>query len=79
MAVHPAEFVDLDGITEAERDALASAATWYFKYHGPIIAKLADDPSAMAIARRNDFYDLHAALWKLGIRLALPEGLSPRG
>ena len=33
----------------------------------------------MAMARRSDFYDLHAALWKLGIRLALPEGLSPRG
>jgi hypothetical protein len=79
MAAHPAEIVELGGVTASERDALVTAASWYFKYHGPIIAKLADDPSAMAIARLNDFYDLHAALWKLGIRLALPNGLTPRG
>jgi len=30
------------------------------------------------VARRDDFHDLHAALWKLGVRLALPDGLPPR-
>ncbi len=69
----------IEALSASERDALASAATWYFKYHGPIIAKLADDPSATAMARREDFHDLHAALWKLGIRLALPDRLTPRG
>ena len=78
MAVQPAETVALDGLTTDEHDALATAATWYFKYHGPIIAKLADDPSAMAMGRRDDFYALHAALWKLGVRLVLPDGLHPR-
>lgn len=78
MAVQPAETVAIEGLTTGERDALAAAATWYFKYHGPIIAKLADDPSAMAMARRDDFHALHAALWKLGVRLALPDGLPSR-
>lgn len=77
MAPQPAEIAPLDGVTHEELDALTSAATWYFKHHGPIIAGLADDRSAMAIARRNDFYALHAALWKLGVRLSLPDGLAP--
>ncbi len=43
-----------------------------------MIAELADDRSAAAAAQREDFYDLHDALWKLGVRLALPDGLPPR-
>ncbi len=69
----------IEALSDSQHAALRSAAAWYFKYHGPIIAKLADDPSAMAMARREDFHDLHAALWKLGVRLALPDGLTPRG
>lgn len=78
MAIQPVDVSEQTGLTEREIDALTTAATWYFKYHGPIIAKLADDPSAMAMARRDDFYDLHAAIGKLGVRLALPDGLRPR-
>ncbi|MGI8974106.1 MAG: hypothetical protein ACR2HI_08005 [Gaiella sp.] len=43
-----------------------------------MIAELADDRSAAAAAQRDDFYDLHDALWKLGVCLALPDGLPPR-
>ncbi len=74
----PLEARALDTLDERELDALSSAATWYFKYHGRMIAEQADDRSAAALAEREEFHDLHAALWKLGVRLALPEGLPPR-
>ena len=78
MIAHAAEALDLGTLEEHELDALASAGAWYFKYHGRMIAEKADDRSAVAIAQRDDFHDLHAALWKLGVRLALPDGLAPR-
>lgn len=74
----PLEARALDTLDERELDALSNAATWYFKYHGRMIAEQADDRSAAALAEREEFHDLHAALWKLGVRLALPEGLPPR-
>lgn len=67
-----------EALDENELDALSAAATWYFKYHGRMIAELADDPSVAAMSERDDFYDLRDALWKLGVRLALPDGLPPR-
>ena len=78
MSAHPLEEVGVAALDEQELDALTDAATWYFKYHGRMIAERADDPSAVAMAQRDSFHDLHAALCKLGIRLGLPEGLAPR-
>lgn len=69
--------MEFDELTEGEREALVAAAVWYVKYHGPIIAGLADDRSAMAIAQRERFEELHDGLAKLGIRLARPAGLRP--
>lgn len=77
MAVQPAETYALDGLTPGEHGALTSAAVWYFKYHARIIAEAVDDRSALAVTRREDFLGLHAALWKLGVRLALPDELQP--
>lgn len=79
MSVQPLEEHALAALSEGELDALTSAATWYFKYHGRMIAERADDRSAVALAQREDFHDLYAALWKLGVRVALPEGLPRRG
>ena len=78
MSVHPIADVGFASLEDSEVDALTGAAAWYFKYHGRMIAERADDPSAQALAQRDDFHDLHAALWKLGVQLALPEGLPPR-
>ncbi|MCZ7587998.1 MAG: hypothetical protein M5U27_03890 [Gaiella sp.] len=84
MSVQPVETLGLaapgsvDALDAHELDALTSAAAWYFKYHGRMIAERADDRSAAALAQRDDFLDLHAALGKLGVRLALPSGLKPR-
>ncbi len=74
----PLEARALDTLDERELDALSNATTWYFTYHGRMIAEQADDRSAAALAEREELHDLHAALWKLGVRLALPEGLPPR-
>lgn len=78
MSTQPLEETRIAALEEREVDALAGAATWYFKYHGRMIAERADDPSALAAAQRDEFHDLHAALWKLGVRVALPQGLDPR-
>ena len=78
MSAEPLEKTGSAARDERELEALAGAATWYFKYHGRMIAERADDFSAVAIAQREEFHDLHAALWKLGVRLGLPEGLAPR-
>jgi len=66
----------LGALSDDERRALTSAATWYFKRHARIIADEADDGSALSVTRRERYLELHAALWKLGIRLALPDELA---
>lgn len=40
-----------------------------------MIAEAADDPSAVAVANRERYIELHDALWKLGIRRVLPDAL----
>jgi hypothetical protein len=65
-------------LSDRELRALTQAAAWYMNYHGRMIAEQADDPSAAALARREWFLDLHAALGKLGLRLRLPDGLAVR-
>ena len=75
MSVAASEPNGLEQLTGNELDALLDAAAWYAKYHHRMIAEEADDPSAMAVARRERFRDLHAGLRKLGIRLRQPAGL----
>ncbi|MEK6278285.1 MAG: hypothetical protein AABM29_09775 [Actinomycetota bacterium] len=61
-----------EDLTPAEIRALASAATWYAKYHGRIIAERLDDRSAAAVAERENYQALLEGLRKLGIRLRDP-------
>jgi hypothetical protein len=68
----------LEELTETEQAALRRAAVWYFKRHARIIAEEADDLSARAVAHREDFLELHAALRKLGVPIALPDELRER-
>ena len=63
-------------LSEQELDALTEGAAWYAKYHERMIAEQADDRSAAAVARREHFEDLHAALRKLGVRIRRPDGLT---
>jgi hypothetical protein len=66
-------------LSDEEEAAIRSAAVWYFKRHARIIAEQADDPSAHAVARRDDFLRLHTALRKLGVPVALPDELRAPG
>lgn len=66
----------LAGLSENEREAVIAAAVWYAKRHAPMIATLADDPSALATARRERYQELHRGLAKLGVRLRRPPGIS---
>lgn len=75
MAVEAPAVPAVEELSDDEHLALTTAASWYFKYHARIIANEADDRSALAVSRRDDFLDLHGALWKLGVRLALPDEL----
>jgi hypothetical protein len=77
VAADPARLSPLDDLTTDEFDALVGAATWYAKYHERMIAELADDPSAMAIATRERYQALHRGLAKLGVRLRRPAGIAP--
>lgn len=78
MAVDATRLADPSELEDAEHEALRSAAVWYFKRHAPMIAERADDRSGYATVERERFLNLHAALAKLGVRLALPDGISPR-
>lgn len=76
MAI-PARAASLDELSETERDAVVAAAVWYAKHHEGMIATLADDRSAMAIAQRERYQELYDGLAKLGIRLHRPPGINP--
>lgn len=65
----------VETLTERELTALTHAASWYASHHAHILSESADDPSAAAVGRRERYVDLHEALWKLGIRRALPDAL----
>lgn len=79
VRIVPEVTVDTDtalaSLSADEQLALRTAATWYFKRHARIIADEADDRSALAAGRRDDFLGLHSALRKLGVPLALPDEL----
>ena len=65
----------LQELNEVELAALRRAAVWYFKRHARIIADEADDFSARAVVDRQDFVELHSALRKLEVPVALPDEL----
>lgn len=66
----------LPELTPRELQALRGAAVWYAKYHAAAVAKHADDPAAYAVAEREEYLDLIAALEKLGVRLRVPDALA---
>lgn len=66
---------NLPDFTEQELQALRGAAVWYAKYHAGSIASTADDPRAYAVAEREEYLDLIAALEKLGVRVRVPDAL----
>ncbi|MGK2939477.1 MAG: hypothetical protein ACSLFR_17020 [Solirubrobacteraceae bacterium] len=62
-------------LTPEEVRALRAAGAWYAKYHQARVADLADDPSAYAEEKREEFLALVAGLRKLGVEMALPDAL----
>ncbi|MGE4425967.1 MAG: hypothetical protein AB7G37_05910 [Solirubrobacteraceae bacterium] len=62
----------LESLTEAEIDALVSAAGWYASYHQSDIRERWDDRSAAEATRRNKFLALHHGLRKMGVRRPHP-------
>ena len=75
MSMEQPAVVATESLSPREARAVTEAAAWYAKYHERMIAEHADDHSAIAVARREHFEDLYAALAKLGVRLRRPEGL----
>jgi hypothetical protein len=75
IAAVPTGVVELTDLSPEELEALVGAATWYAKYHERMIAELADDGSAAAVAKRERYQALHSGLAKLGIRLRRPAGI----
>jgi hypothetical protein len=75
MAVEPATQRSISQLSERELGALVEAAAWYAKYHERSVSGTIGDDSATAHVRREHFRDLHSALWQLGVRLRLPDGL----
>jgi hypothetical protein len=67
----------LEPLSDPELEALIGAATWYAKYHERMISDLADDASALAVARRARHQEFYYALAKLGVRLRRPESIAP--
>jgi len=65
----------LPEFTAPELQALRGAAVWYAKYHAATIARSANDPAAYAVAEREEYLDLVAALAKLGVRVRVPDAL----
>jgi hypothetical protein len=66
---------NLAALSEPEIAALVDGAAWYAKYHQRFADKLADDPSAVAMAKREHFRNLFSGLGKLGIRMRVPQGI----
>jgi hypothetical protein len=62
----------LASLSPRELKALVDASLWYAKYHERSITEKADDASALAVARREKFQDLHAGLRKVGARIRSP-------
>lgn len=78
VAADPSQLPAPETLSDAELRAIVAAATWYAKYHEPMIAKHADDDSALGSSKRDHFESLHTALRKLGVRLRPPAVLAQR-
>jgi hypothetical protein len=65
----------IEDLSAEELRELTAAAAWYAKRHEHIVSELADDRSATATAERERYLVLHGALWKLGVRMRLPDGV----
>jgi hypothetical protein len=59
----------------SELEALRGAAVWYAKYHAADVERNATERAAYAVAEREEYLALIAALGKLGVRLRIPDGL----
>jgi hypothetical protein len=70
LALEPVADLSADELRE-----LTAAAAWYAKRHEHIVSELADDRSASAVAERERYLMLYSALWKLGVRLRLADGV----
>ncbi len=77
VSVDTAQVPVLEELSKRELEAVIAAATWYAKYHERMIAELADDPSALAVSRRDRYQQLYNGLAKLDVRLRRPEGIAP--
>ena len=64
-----------EALTEAELVALRGAGVWYAKYHARVVAEMADDHGSYAVAEREEYLTLIAALNKLGVRTRAPDAL----
>lgn len=62
----------IESLSDEETRALTGAAAWYANYHARIIAEQLDDPSAAALAEREDYRNLVEALAKLGVKMRNP-------
>jgi len=65
----------ISDLSTEELRALRGAGAWYAKYHAARMGELAEDTSAYAERKREDYLNLVAALRKLGFDMALPDGL----
>jgi len=63
-------------LSEPELEALARASTWYASYFAHELAAEARETHAVAVAERESYLALVAALRKLGVRFALPDELT---
>lgn len=74
MASVPSTQLDqLSTLSDAEIDALISAASWYASYRQAEIREQWSDQSAAERTRRQKFLDLHHALRKMGVRRPHPQ------
>lgn len=62
----------LAALSPRELKALVDASLWYAKYHERSVAETAGDASALTVARREKFQDLHTGLRKIGARIRSP-------
>ena len=78
MSGQVSSFGSVEGLPELsprELQALRGAAVWYAKYHAVAVAQTAGDEAAYAVAEREEYLDLLAALGKLGARVRVPDAL----
>ena len=65
----------VDSLDEQELVAMTRAATWYANYFAAQVEAEASATDLYAVEQRRDYLALVSALQKLGIKVALPDGL----